>query len=229
MTPNFLKEFYLLLYPAECPSCDQLLIESERGFCLHCESELAYLNYPKGEDTPIEKLFWGLTPIQRATAFVQFVQGGITQTLLHELKYRSNYKVGQELGLRFGQQLVRTQFFSEVDYIVPVPLHFLRKWKRGYNQSEMIAKGMEQAMSIPVNINNLVRRRSNATQTKKNRLERADNVQNIFALQQPQLFENKHILLVDDVVTTGATLQACAQALLESKGARVSVATVAKA
>ncbi len=226
---SYFRELFNLFYPPICPGCGRVLNESEGSICLYCESELAYLNYLKDEDNPVEQLFWGKVSIERATSMVEYIEGGIAQNMIHDLKYNGNYKVGVELGFLFGQYLKRTSFFDPIDLIVPVPLHFLRLLKRGFNQAEMIAKGMNKALGIEVSHRNLVRVKSNKSQTTKSKEEREENVKDLFTLKDPEEYKGKHVLLVDDIVTTGSTLISGVEALSCSEGIRISIATIGKA
>ncbi len=156
-----------------------------------------------------------------------FAKGGKVQHLLHQLKYKGIKEIGIYTGKLYGVTLKKSPFYTDVDVIIPVPLHPKKQRKRGYNQSEMFACGLAEAFSKPYDIKTLVRTYASETQTKKSRFRRWENVKEIFALKDHQHMINKHILLVDDVVTTGATLEACANMLLQIPGVKVSIATIA--
>jgi len=186
-------------------------------------------NYHLELDNTVEKRFWGKVPVYRATSYFHFYKGSPFQQLLHELKYRGNKEIGRVMGRFAGVDLLDTDDFASIDVIVPVPLHPKKQLKRGYNQSEWIARGLSEALNKPVDATHLTRIKENATQTKKSVFERYQNTQGIFALNDVTVFEKKHVLLVDDVLTTGSTLEACALALMESNFVKVSVFTLALA
>jgi ComF family protein len=175
----------------------------------------------------VEQLFWGRVHIENATAFFAFNKGSNYQHLIHFIKYKGLKELGFETGRRFGISLLESIRFSSVDVIVPVPLHPKKQKLRGYNQSEWIAKGISASMKKPVSIDNLKRNLHTSTQTRKNRFERWENVENIFEVTRPDEFAGKHILLIDDVVTTGSTLESCAFQLLQIENVKVSIATLA--
>jgi ComF family protein len=174
-------------------------------------------------------LFYGRVRIEFATSFFLFTKGSKYQTLIHDLKYKGMKELGAEMGKHFAIDLMQSDDFSSIDLICPVPLHPKREKKRGYNQSWWIALGMASQMHKPVSMGNLIRVTATETQTRKSRFERWQNVEGIFALTHPEAYAGKHILLVDDVVTTGATIEACAQTILSKTDARVSIATLATA
>jgi ComF family protein len=190
-------------------------------------SDLPKTGFEKITDNPVSQLFWGRAEITYATAFCTFDKGGIMQHLMHQLKYKGDREVGEKLGQLFGSELLRSAPFREVELLIPVPLHPKRERKRGYNQSAEIGKGMSEAMGLPLLSGILIRNHYSATQTNKGRFDRWENVKELFSLNNPDMLEGKHMLLVDDVVTTGATLEACAQVLLKVPGTRVSIATIA--
>jgi ComF family protein len=185
--------------------------------------------YQPGIENPVSQLFWGRVNIEGACSYFHFRKLSKYQHLLHQLKYNGRKDVGVELGRQFGYIIGKSLHEQKVSVIIPVPLHPKRERKRGYNQSTMIAEGISVATNIPVDETSVRRVVSTTTQTKKTRLERWQNVENIFDITNGQLLSNKHILLIDDVVTTGATLEACAQALLRIDGVKVSIATLAQA
>lgn len=223
------RELVYLLFPPVCMGCNNLLNEQEQCVCIKCEHDLARLNFTPNQDNVVDEVFWGRVKVEKATAFFHFIKEGISQNLLHALKYKSRPDVGVFLGRTFANYLKKQNFFPDADIIVPVPLHSSRFRERGYNQSEKIVKGMNKALSLTVNTDNLYRTRANVTQTKKSKSERQDNVDGLFDVHDKSAFENKHILLVDDVITTGATLEACVLALQQCSNVRVSIACLAQA
>ncbi len=218
-----------LLYPNLCVICNESLVRGEELICFQCLHQMPKTNYHLEKDNAVEKRFWGKVPVYRATSYFHFYKGSPFRQLLHELKYRGNKEIGRVMGRFAGVDLLDTDDFASVDVIVPVPLHPKKQLKRGYNQSEWIARGLSEALNKPVDATHLTRIKENATQTKKSVFERYQNTQGIFALNDVTVFEKKHVLLVDDVLTTGSTLEACALALMESSFVKVSVFTLALA
>lgn len=216
-----------LIYPDLCAVCGRTLIKGEKIICISCICNIPKTNYHLQPGNPVEKLFWWKVAVVRGSSFFFFTKGSPFQKLLHELKYKGNKEVGEVLGKYAGIDLPDSPEFCTVDIIVPVPLHPKKQAKRGYNQSEWIARGLASAMQKPIDTKTLVRIRENATQTRKTVFDRYENTQDIFALKDRATFSGKHILLVDDVLTTGATLEACIQALQESPDIKVSVFTLA--
>lgn len=220
---NFLE----LFFPTLCVACGNRLITQEKYLCIDCWLDLPVTNFHRHKGNKVEQLFWGRVNIELATAFFSFNKGSNYQHLIHFIKYKGMKELGFETGKRFGISLSESAGFCSVDCIVPVPLHPKKEKIRGYNQSEWIAKGLSESMKIPVSLNNLRRNLHTSTQTRKNRFERWENVENIFEAIHPEEFEGKHILLVDDVVTTGSTLESCAFQLLQINKVKVSIATLA--
>ncbi|MCF8371818.1 MAG: ComF family protein [Bacteroidales bacterium] len=218
-----------LVYPKVCVACGENLLDHEDHLCTHCLYDLPKTNYHQVDDNPVAKLFWGRVSIFKACSFFFFNKGSKFQTLIHKLKYDNRKEIGYELGKHFGCDLLSSEDFKSVDVIMPVPLHASKEKIRGYNQSDWIARGISASMDTPVDNNNLIRLMASETQTKKSRFERWENVDSIFQVTNPEALENKHVLLVDDVVTTGSTLEACAQELLKIPNVKVSIATLAVA
>jgi ComF family protein len=223
-------DFIHLIYPNNCLLCGESLVKTESQLCLFCLFSLPKTNYHLQKDNPIEKRFWGKVNIEHASSFFYFQKGSSVQKLLHELKYHGNKEIGELLGAHLGMELLQSPFYKDIDLIVPVPLHKNRYQKRGYNQSECIAKGISSVLKKPVDTQTLIRVVETSTQTKKGVFERWENTNGIFALVDNHAFKSKHILLVDDVLTTGSTLEACAKTLIEGENSvRVSIVTLAVA
>ncbi len=218
-----------LFFPKVCQACGQSLLEQEKVMCFSCLYKLPKTSYHLHDENPVSRVFWGRADIYAASSFLFFSKGGKVQHLIHSLKYKGQQETGVYLGKLFGLDLLQSDLFKDVDLVVPVPLHPKKQNERGFNQSDCIAEGLGEAMNIPVVVDNLVRKVHTSSQTKKSRNSRWDNVKDVFALLDPTAFENKHILLVDDVLTTGATLESCAQTLLKIPGTKVNVATLAYA
>lgn len=216
-----------LVYPNLCLICGESLVRGEEMICLTCLHNIPKTNYHLQTDNAVEKRFWGKVPIYRGTSFFFFQKGSPFQKLLHELKYRGNKEIGFVAGKYAAIDLLEADDFRSIDVIIPVPLHPKKFQKRGYNQSEWIAKGLAKVLDKPIDTTHLIRIRENTTQTKKSVFERYTNTANIFSLTDLTVFQHKHVLLVDDVLTTGSTLEACMQVLLETDYIRISVFTLA--
>ena len=188
--------------------------------------ELPVTNFHREHDNPVAQVFWGRATVEHATAGYFFRKGNRVQKLVHSVKYRGQKEMGTVLGREMGKHLCNS-YFDNVDLITPVPLHPQKLRKRGYNQSEWIARGIAETMNKPVDTQSLARRFFTETQTRKKRFDRWENVETVFGLVRPEAFFGRHILLIDDVITTGATLEACIHAVLSATDAKVSVATLA--
>jgi len=224
---SYIYDFFSLFFPRICYSCENTLLKHEEVLCSYCLHQLPKTNFADDEDNPVVRIFWGRVNINHASSMYYFSKGGKVQHLMHQLKYKGKKEIGLYLGKLYGDSLKKSPFYNSVDVIIPVPLHPKRLRKRGYNQSEMFARGLSGSFSKPFDIKTLVRTYASETQTKKSRFRRWENVKEIFALKNHQHLINKHILLVDDVVTTGATLDACAAMLLNIPGVKISIATIA--
>ena len=221
-----LNELSNLFFPNCCPVCDNKLLPSEEGVCLQCLHKLPRTNNFNEPDNLAETLLAGRFPFERVATFCVYSKKGVLQPLIRELKYNNKKEIGVLLGKLFGKDLLGSEFIKTIDFIVPVPLHPKKQKQRGYNQAQMIADGLSEATSIPVSNGNLIRSIFNPTQTTRTKTQRWENVKDIFDVCHPQLFANKHVLLVDDIITTGSTLEACAYALLKSSGIKISIATL---
>jgi ComF family protein len=229
MNFSALNDLAELFFPRLCVVCGYKLIEQEQWICLHCLHHIPRTNFHLEKENRVAQLFYGRVQIENATSFFYFSKGSKYQVLLHNLKYKGMKELGQEIGKHFGIDLLKSPEFSSVDVICPVPLHTTKEKKRGYNQSWWIASGIAQQMQKDLSADNLKRATATETQTRKTRFERWQNVEGIFELTNPEAFSGKHILLIDDVITTGSTLEACAQTILSHTNAKVSIATLATA
>ncbi len=226
---EWLMDFAGLIYPPVCPGCSRPLFRNEKVLCTYCLHGLPRTNFHRFRENPVEQTFWGRVLLEGATSFLFFSKGGKVQQLMHAIKYRNQKKAGFFLGELFGREIAHTEPFSACKLIIPVPLHPKKLRKRGYNQSEIIGRGMGKTMNIPVRTDILMRRLHSDTQTRKSRYNRWINVRNIFSLKNQGAIYGRHILLIDDVLTTGATLEACIQTLNVAGELKISVATLAYA
>jgi ComF family protein len=226
---SYLADFASLLFPKLCCACGESLMGSEKLICTDCLYNLPYTHFHQQPDNIVARQFWGRLPISNAYAMLYFTKGGKVQQLMHHFKYQNMPHIGHMLGQMTGHQLILNDGFKQIDAIIPVPLHKSKLRKRGYNQSECFANGVAEILKAPVITDNLLRKSKTETQTHKSRFERAENMQNVFTLTDARALANQHLLLVDDVVTTGSTLEACGIALQDIPGVKLSIATIAYA
>jgi len=224
---NFLHDFSALFFPAYCGGCTFPLQRGEQTICTTCLMRLPRTRLHDYPENRVEKLFWGRADIIYATAFLHMPRKGITHRLIHELKYAGNQQVGELLGRAFGLELLHSKRMCSFDLILPVPLHPRKERTRGYNQADPICRGLSESLNAPWSRNHLVRNTFTETQTRKNRFDRWKNTDSIFRLEDPDELANRHVLLVDDVITTGATFEACARVLSAIPGIGISVAALA--
>jgi ComF family protein len=225
----WITDFIRLFFPNVCYACGEALIEQEDVVCTACYFKLPKTGFHMHQENIISQIFWGRVHIHSATSFLFFNKGGNVQRLMHALKYKGHKEVGIFMGKLFGESLKESAYFNTANMIVPVPLHPKKQYKRGFNQSEVIAEGLQTSLEIPVSINNLVRLSYTSSQTKKARYNRWENVKGVFKVNDESAFEGKHLLLIDDVLTTGATMEACVAPLLKIPDTKVSVVTLAYA
>ena len=218
--------FTHLFYPHICTGCGSDLFSKDSMLCARCITSLPHTNYAEHPGNPVEKIFWGRIPVASAYSQFFFAKESLVQHLVHQLKYKGNIDIGTYLGEIMGQTLHSSNRFHNIDALIPLPLYPDKERKRGYNQAAIICNGMSAIMNVPVINNALVRQRFTETQTKKHRTERWENVEGSFVLKNPGALKGKHLLLVDDVVTTGATLEASGSALLKAENVTVSIATL---
>lgn len=224
---GYWTNFVSLLFPTLCQACGESLVTGEELICLNCRYNLPFTDFHLKPDNMVAQQFWGKIHLEGAYAMCYFAKGGKMQHLMHHFKYKGIQKIGNLLGNIAGEQLLKSPVFKSADVVIPVPLHKSRLRKRGYNQSMCFAEGLSEKMRIPIEENNLVRLRATETQTHRSRFSRFENMREVFTLTNPESLRNKHVLLVDDVVTTGSTLEACGTALLKAEGLKLSIATIA--
>jgi ComF family protein len=226
----YLSDFIHLFYPRVCSACNTPLLRHEEVICTRCLYEIPKTNFNLGKDNPVSQLFWGKFPLESAGAFYYFRKGSKVQHLLHQFKYKNSPEIGVRIGQLYGAELAASGC-PLPDLIVPIPLHPKKQVIRGYNQSERFAAGLSQSLNIPVDTKNFIRNTFTETQTRKSRFDRWNNVKDIFYCVDPEKFNHKHILLVDDVITTGSTIESSAQKLLsfDNIELKISVASMAVA
>ena len=224
---NEIKESLLhLAFPHICDGCGTDALSRESSLCLRCLSRLPETRFHLYTDNPVEKIFWGRLPVINATAQFYFTKESLMQRLMHQFKYRGQTNLGLFLGQLMGRALTNTTRFSNMDMLVPLPLFAAKEKKRGFNQATILCDGMARILGKPVHSNIIKRTTHTETQTKKTRLERWQNMEGRFELLDPGMIEDRHVLLVDDVITTGASLEACGKVLLQAKNTRLSLATL---
>ena len=227
MVLSFFTDIFQLFFPATCTVCGNSLRYSEHVLCTSCLPDMPCLHIHNKENNPLEELLWGQVPYTRASSFLYYTKKNPYSVLLHNLKYRGQKKTGVFLGELFGVELKNSGFLDGIDAIVPVPLHVKRERKRGFNQSEIIAKGISNISGIEVISNAVKRIKYTETQTTKSKEERKQNVSNIFTVELPKKLQNKHILILDDVITTGATCISCADTIFETGVVKqISIASI---
>ena len=236
MRANYLKRMHLfseikdallhLAFPHVCEGCGNDLLEPGQVLCLRCLTSMPATNFHMHSNNPIEKIFWGRLPVTYATAQYYFTKESLMQQLLHRFKYHGNKELGMFLGKLMGLALADSNRFSFLDAVVPLPLFASKERQRGFNQSTILCEGIASVLKIPVWSDVVKRSTFTETQTKKNRIERWQNMESRFELVHPSIIAHKHILLVDDVITTGATVEACGKILLGGENVQLSIASL---
>ena len=226
---QYLQNFSELLYPKLCGGCGNHLYENEEVVCVYCRASLPLSGECDFENNASEKLFWGKVSITAAASFLFFQKKSSTQHLLHQLKYQQKENIGEWLGEQFAYSLQSKGRFAAVEIIIPIPLHPSRIKFRGFNQCDAIARGMASVLQIPIVNGVLTRSVATQSQTKKNRFQRFENMNSVFSLAQASAIKGKNILLLDDVLTTGATLVSAAQVLQQAGCNKLFVGAIAKA
>jgi len=219
-----------LLFPKVCNGCSELLLKDEKVLCSTCRFDLPLACHHRNNDTTFSDIFYGRFPIEQATALLQFQKRGITQNILHNLKYRKQQQISAFFGKWLGSELSEIESYKNIDLVIPVPLHKQKLKKRGYNQVEGFGKAIAAALQIPYRDDILLKLSNTKSQVFKERFSRFKSAwkqEGVFLLQKKEAIEHKHILLVDDIITTGATLETCAQQLLKANNVKLSLATIA--
>jgi len=222
-----IQDLISLIFPRYCPACKNTLHLNEHVLCYACIHRLPKTNYHRFADNPLLQIFDGRVHVQAAAAYYFFRKKGRVQRLLHELKYRRSPEIGEEVGMLFGKELRQNPLYETSELIIPVPLHPDKEKARGYNQSACFARGLEQSLPAKLDLQSLVRRGNTESQTRKSRYERWENVEEVFQIDNSNAVRNRNILLVDDVITTGATIEACGHRLIEAGAAGIRIACIA--
>lgn len=226
-TRKLFNDFTHLFYPHICVGCGSDLLDQDQTVCLHCYTHLPETGFFGLPGNPLEKIFYGRLPVKKAAASYYFSKSSALQRLIHQLKYSNNRAVGLQLGRWMGLQLQNSGRFADLDGLIPLPLFPEKEKKRGYNQATILCEGMAEVMQLPLLMDAVLRKRSTETQTKKGRSQRLENVEGSFEIGNPLSFQEKHVLLVDDVITTGATLEACGSVIKKVAAVELSIATLA--
>lgn len=224
---NLLKDFIGLFFPNICLVCGASLYRGEEVVCTRCQLHLPETNFHLHADNPVSRLFWGRVNLEKATSLYFYKKGGSVQQLIHQFKYHGHQEVGTYFGKYYGNVLLKSGLFNPIDFVIPIPLHPDKLKKRGFNQAEIFALGLAESMETIVDNTAVARQVATSTQTKKSRYKRWENVNEIFRLTNPALLENKNILLVDDVITTGSTMEACLQTLGKVPGIKLNAVSIA--
>lgn len=222
-----LQNLFNLFYPNVCVCCDQYLLDQEKIVCIECRLDLPFINNSDISSNPLTQTLEGQVFLEKGASFLYYHPQGKVKKLIHQLKYKNNQKVGVFLGEWFGEKLLETNKFSDIDFIIPVPLHESKLKLRGYNQLTKFGKSLSSILKIEYLEGVLIRNSMTKTQTFKKRVDRFKNLINNFSIINTDILINKHVLLIDDVVTTGATLEACSIELLKVENVKISIVTIA--
>ncbi len=218
-----------LVFPHVCDGCGSDLLNIESQLCLRCLAAMPETNFEKHAGNPVEKMFWGRLSLVSATAAFYFTKESLMQKLMHQFKYRNNKDLGLQMGRLMGISLKESGRFNSIEALIPLPLFPSKEKKRGYNQATVLCEGIAEIFPLPILKKTVIRPQHTDTQTKKGRIARWKNIEGKFELLNANEIVNKHLLLIDDVVTTGATLEACGSELLKSENVRLSIATLCQA
>ncbi|MGG7036103.1 MAG: ComF family protein [Flavobacterium sp.] len=216
-----------LFFPNACAGCDSILLSSETIICTRCRHQAPLTHHHNIPNNEVIQKFYGRIPLEFGAAMLYFHKKGIVQEMMHKLKYKGQQEISEMIGNWYAEELKNTVPIQKIDCIIPVPLHPKRIKKRGYNQAEGFGKALSGALNIPYENKLLIRKVNTKTQTKKGLLGRADVNESVFDLSSPENHHGKHFLLIDDIITTGATLEACSRTLLKIPGAKISIVCMA--
>jgi ComF family protein len=224
---NVFQDFVSLIYPRLCLACMANAPVRDEYMCMACQVDLPYTHQHHQLNNTFTDRLWGRFPLHTASSQLLMIKGGITENIIYNIKYKNATALATSLGRSYGRQLSKSALYQDVDLIIPVPIHRSKLKTRGYNQSAMYAEGLAESMKLPMLENALKKLRNTTSQTRKSRMERLINVEGEYAVRNTELLAGKHVLLVDDVMTTGATLESCALEILKVAGTRVSIVTIA--
>ena len=226
MLKSLLSDFLHLIYPHNCEGCGSDTLNQDSFLCAKCLYQLPHTGFIEKADNPLERKLYGRLNVQHAGAGFYFSKDGLLQHLVAQLKYKNNKEMGLYLGKLLGYQLMDCKRFDDVEILIPLPLNRKKENKRGYNQSEIICQGIASVWNRPIVTDAISRVINTDTQTKKNRSDRWENVDGVFEVTNAEKFIGKHIALLDDIITTGASIDACGNKLLKVSGVKLSVISV---
>lgn len=227
LAKTYFSDIYELFYPKICGACNGMLLKGEQHLCFICLNNLPFTKFENIKENPAQKIFEGRIPIEFATSYLYFSKSELTQNILHNIKYGHRKQLATYVGKQLGESIAQIHEAHQFDIVIPVPLHPKKTNLRGYNQSELIAEGIANVLNVPINTKIIRRIHNTSTQTQKSKSERWENIKDAFELIDEKAIYNKHILLVDDVLTSGATLEACATSLKINENIKISIATLA--
>ncbi len=224
---NIVHSLEHVFFPHICAGCGTDILDASQLICLHCMERLPQTRFHMHANNPVEKIFWGRLPLSSVSSHYYFSKDSLLQHLMHEFKYNGKKELGEFFGGQMGDAFLQSNRFRFIDALVPLPLFTRRERIRGFNQATVLCEGIASVMNLPVLKKVIQRNKHTETQTHKGRIERWKNIEGKFTLTDGAAISNRHILLVDDVITTGATLEACGMELLKAEGVKLSIATLA--
>lgn len=227
MKMKSLSHLFNLFYPSVCVCCEEKLLDQEKLICLRCRFDLPFVDNGNFISNNLTNTFKGRILLEKGASFLYYNEVGKTKNLIHALKYRANQEIGDFIGNWFGEKLLASKNFNDIDYIIPVPLHKSKLRKRGYNQLTLFGESLSKVLNIDYLEGALKRISFTKTQTSKKRIDRFQNTSSKFTINKPEVLNHKHVLLIDDVITTGATLEACCKELLKAEKIKISIVTIA--
>ncbi len=225
--PNILNDINTLLLPIVCFGCNARLNRGEKHLCTICRNQIPLTEFTFNEENAVDRIFYGIINVKKASSFLLFTEIGIVKNLIHNLKYKNQKQIGSFIGDWYGQILVENNYLKDIDYIIPVPLHPKKKRKRGYNQVSLFGENLAKHLNTTFLEGVLIKTANTKTQTKKGRINRWQSSKKLYELTDTSILENKNVLLIDDVITTGATMEICAKALQETRNITIYVCSMA--
>ena len=222
-----IRQLLSILFPRRCHVCGKPLVAQEKFLCIHCSMQLPYNHSIELAHNPIEEMFMCRLPVMAAGALLTFRAETISQHIVHLIKYGGDIRLAHLMGATIGYQLAQSHRFDDCDVLLPIPLHRIKQRQRGYNQSAELCKGIATSFNRPIDTTSVKRTRNTSSQTHRSRIERVENMMDVFAVRNPDALRGRHVLVVDDVITTGATTESCCKAILQVPGTKVSIVTLA--